>query len=124
MSKYQKLASHLSSLKRDEWQASFEDIESVLGFSLPRSAYSYAAWWSNQQGEGHTQSLAWKSAGWRTGELDLGKKSIVFSRQAHSGKSTGGSTSPKAGITIAEAKVGLAAFYGISPDNIEITIRG
>ena len=30
----------------------------------------------------------------------------------------------KPGITIAEAKIGLAANYGVKPEAVEITIRG
>jgi hypothetical protein len=30
----------------------------------------------------------------------------------------------RAGLSIAQAKAGLAAFYGVAPDAIEITIRG
>ena len=34
------------------------------------------------------------------------------------------STSPSQFLTIAEAKIGLAKYYEVSPDNIEITIKG
>jgi hypothetical protein len=126
MSKYQKLASHLSSLDGAEWNASFKDIEAVLGFSLPKSAYAYPAWWSNQTGEGHSQSLSWKSAGWRTSELDLAKQQIKFIRALRNEErfEIGKSSSLRDGLTIAAAKAGLAVFYGVSPDSIEITIRG
>jgi hypothetical protein len=34
------------------------------------------------------------------------------------------STSPSQSLTIAEAKIGLAKYYEVNPDNIEITIKG
>lgn len=40
---------------------SFEEIEDVLGFSLPASASKHSAWWANG---GHTQASAWLDAGW------------------------------------------------------------
>ena len=129
MSKYQTLSLHLATLRDTAWVAKFQEIEAVLGFPQPRSAYSYPAWWSNQSGDGHIQSQAWQSAGWRTGELDLAKQQISFFRQEGGlteqrdvGKSP--SVSHKEGLTIAEAKAGIAEYYDVSPENVEITIRG
>jgi hypothetical protein len=33
-------------------------------------------------------------------------------------------TGPKGGLTIAEAKAGVAEYFGVSPESVEITIRG
>ena len=76
--KYLPLYEHLASLEGREWQASFADIERILGFSMPKSAYSYPAWWSN--GSGMPQSLMWLDAGWRTADLNLTGKTIHFLR--------------------------------------------
>ncbi len=127
MSKYRRLTEHLASLSSDDWTASFKELEKLLGFSLPKSAYAYPAWWSNQTDEGHSQSSAWQSIGWRTGELDLANERVSFSRQRAADpqkRVSVGSPTSKNGLTIAEAKAGLAVFYGVSPDNVEITIRG
>lgn len=56
---------------------SFADIESVLGFSLPRSARRYQAWWSNTR-IGHTYAAAWLDPGWKTSGLDLTSQHITF----------------------------------------------
>ena len=50
--------------------------ESILGFSLPRSAYTYNAWWSNG---GHTQADAWMNAGYRVTGIDFagGRRSDI-----------------------------------------------
>jgi hypothetical protein len=129
MSKYRTLSSHLAMVRDTPWVAKFQEIEAVLGFPLPRSAYSYPAWWSNQSGDGHIQSQAWQSAGWRTGELDLAKQQVSFFReesglpkQRDVNKSP--SVSRQEGLTIAEAKARVAAYYDVSPENVEITIRG
>jgi hypothetical protein len=129
MSKYQKLASHLNSLKTERWTATFEEIQTILGFELPNSARSYPAWWSNQAGEGHSQKVSWQSVGWRTSELDLEREQISFVREA-------GRDAPQRevrtkverksihGLSIAEAKAALASYYDVALDNVEITIRG
>lgn len=129
MSKYRTLSSHLATVSDTPWVARFQEIEAVLGFPLPRSAYSYPAWWSNQSGDGHIQSQAWQSAGWRTGELDLANQQVSFFRQESGlteqrdvNKSPG--VTGKEGLTIAEAKAGVAVYYDVSPENVEITIRG
>ncbi|MEO7504845.1 MAG: type II toxin-antitoxin system VapB family antitoxin [Sphingomicrobium sp.] len=80
MSRYHALAEHLKRLPQPNWDARFDDIERVLGGPLPKSAYRYPAWWANQAGPGHSQTLGWKSAGWRTAKLDLGRQRVRFER--------------------------------------------
>ena len=78
-SKYTPLQKHLETLKQSSWTATFSDIESILGFKLPTSAYRYAAWWGNHvQNSRHTK--AWLDVGWRTDDLDLGKQVVIFNR--------------------------------------------
>jgi hypothetical protein len=129
MSKYQKLSAHLAELDGAEWPARFEEIEAILGFALPKSAYSYPAWWSNQADRGHSQSAAWQSIGWRTGEVNLAEQRVTFSREKpnlaeQQSVSAGMRANRGAGLTIAEAKAGLAVAFGVPQENIEITIRG
>lgn len=129
MSKYRNLSLHLASRNGAKWVAKFQEIEAILGFPLPRSAYSYPAWWSNQSGDGHIQSQSWQSAGWRTGELDLANQQVSFFRQKSDraeqrDNNAFSEASPKGGLTIAQAKAGVAAYFGVSPESVEITIRG
>ena len=63
MSKYQPLADHLAAMSADEWRASFAEVESVLGFSLPKTASTHGTWWSNDDDKPH--KAGWLSAGWR-----------------------------------------------------------
>lgn len=77
MSKYSPLTGHLEGLDRDTWKARFEDIEAILGFTLPQSARQYREWWGNDAQNGR----AWRAAGWRTGDVDVAKGTITFSRR-------------------------------------------
>ena len=80
--KYAPLFHHLAALDRPEWRATFRDVESILGFSLPNSARVHRPWWSNQASGGHSHALAWHAAGWRTRAVDLHAEALVFERIA------------------------------------------
>jgi len=79
MSKYEPLARYLNGLADDSWDAQLPEIEKVLGFVLPKSAYTYPAWWSNQGGS-HSQTRGWRDAGWETCNVNLRTKRISFVR--------------------------------------------
>jgi hypothetical protein len=127
MTKYKGLSEHLEGISLDRWEATFDEIENILGFRLPASAYKYPAWWANQSGIGHSQTTGWRSVGWRTEDLDLPRNRVTFVYEGASVRPYQGAAinpqAPKA-ITIAEAKAGLAANFNVSPAMIEITIKG
>lgn len=76
--KYEPLKRHLEGMfQHGEVRLSFQEIERILGFSLPRSAYEAQPWWSNTRA-GHSQATAWLDAGWRTASLDLGAQRVSF----------------------------------------------
>ena len=80
--KYRRLYTHLCALGAQEWRASFNEIESVLGFALPPSARLYRPWWANQKSDnGHSQSLAWGIAGWETADVDMDAETLVLKRK-------------------------------------------
>ena len=80
--KYRNLYAHLCSLRTQEWNASFSEIESVLGFDLPASARLHRPWWGNQNsGNGHSQSLAWTVAGWETARVDMDAETLLLRRK-------------------------------------------
>lgn len=81
MGKYEPLALHLAALGSDNWDASFHEIERVLGFSLPPSASAYNAWWANESKGSHVQKQGWRDAGWETRQVDLQKKRVRFARR-------------------------------------------
>ncbi len=80
MGKYEPLTRYLSGLDNETWEAEFSEIERVLGFDLPDSAYSYPAWWANQDGH-HSQTRGWRDAGWETCNVNLPAKRIRFVRR-------------------------------------------
>ena len=80
MGRYEPLARFLADKDEPRWQASFADVEKVLGFPLPKSARRYPAWWANQNNGGHSQTAGWQGAGWRTRNVDLAEERVDFER--------------------------------------------
>ena len=83
--KYQGLYSYLSGLQSTEWQTSFSEIESILGFGLPPSARIHRPWWANQGSDNeHSHALAWTAAGWETADVDMDAETLSFRRHKSS----------------------------------------
>lgn len=80
--KYAKLFQFLQLQAGGEIEITFAELECILGFSLPDSAYLYRPWWANQQKSGHSQAMAWGLAGWKTAQVDLDAESLRFVRLA------------------------------------------
>jgi hypothetical protein len=87
MSKYQPLADFLKDFRGAEWNATFADIERVLGFRLPPSAHEHRAWWANQFKGHHSQAKGWIEAGWVTREIDQRRGLVRFERRSRQGAS-------------------------------------
>jgi len=79
MSKYEPLPQFLTSVGGAAHRMSFSEIERVLGFKLPKSAYQHEAWWSNNA-TGHSHARAWLACGWRTEAVDLAARKVTFLR--------------------------------------------
>ena len=80
MSKYEPLPQFLSTGSVSTRRLSFEQIERILGFKLPKSAYKHEAWWSNNE-TGHSHARVWLSAGWRTKDVDIAARKVTFERE-------------------------------------------
>jgi hypothetical protein len=80
MSKYEPLPQFLASVGGTAHRISFAEIERILGFKLPKSAYQHEAWWSNNA-TGHSHARAWLQSGWRTEAVDLAARKVTFLRQ-------------------------------------------
>ena len=76
-SKYTPIRTHLQERGTARIPMSFKEIEALLGFSLPSSARSYRAWWSNNP-HNNVMTRAWLDAGYRTEEIDLSGERVVF----------------------------------------------
>jgi hypothetical protein len=81
MSKYESLPQFLSSARDSVKRMSFAEIERILGFKLPKSAYEHDAWWSNNA-TGHSHARAWLDAGWRTENVDRAGRKVTFVRSS------------------------------------------
>jgi len=81
MSKYEPLPQFLASVGGAAHRMSFTEIERILGFKLPKSAYQHEAWWSNNA-TGHSHARAWLKFGWRTEAVDLTARKVTFQRGA------------------------------------------
>jgi hypothetical protein len=80
MSKYSPLSDHLAAHPADEWRPSFSELESVLGFPLPKAARLGRAWWANDPEKSH--SRAWTVHGWVVGDVDPAARRVEFRRGA------------------------------------------
>lgn len=79
MSKYEPLREHLARLEDVVWAAKLNDVETILGASLPKSAREHRTWWANSGGSLVHQN-AWLDAGWKVDRTDLPRDVIVFRR--------------------------------------------
>ena len=78
MGKYSALRAFLETQVKDRISMSFEDIEQLLGGTLPASK-KYPAWWSNNPSN-NPMTKEWLAAGFETGEVDVASGKLVFSR--------------------------------------------
>jgi len=83
VSKYEALPQFLALEDRAAQRMSFSEIEDILGFKLPKSAYEHEAWWSNNA-TGHSHARAWLKFGWRTEAVDLAGRKVTFRRSTQS----------------------------------------
>jgi hypothetical protein len=83
MSKYGSLRDYLQEQKNDRIPMTFAEIEKVLGFKLPKSQI-YPAWWSNNP-TNNVMTNEWLAAGFKTEQVDVESRKLVFRRMAPSG---------------------------------------
>ncbi len=76
MSKYSSLKDYLKRSNKQRESLSYDEIEKILGFKLPKSAHRYRQWWEN--GGGHTQANSWLEAGWSVASVSLGEYVILI----------------------------------------------
>ncbi|MGZ8363799.1 MAG: DUF7662 domain-containing protein [Caulobacteraceae bacterium] len=78
MGKYDPLTHFLEANHTSELPMTFEEIERVVGHSLPPSK-QYPAWWSNNPSN-NVMTKAWLAAGYQTERVDIGGERLVFRR--------------------------------------------
>lgn len=121
MSKYENLTYHLASLDSDIWETTFDEVERVSRTPLPESARKHRPWWAN---DGYAQSTAWLSAGWKTAKVDMANQRVTFVYVGDQPDRRIPADRAIHNLSIADAKAGLAATFGVPVDAIEITIKG
>lgn len=81
MNKYAKLGRYLNSNSYVEVPMTFSEIERIIGNKLPPSAYRHRPWWSNNASNS-VMTKVWLDAGYRTEQVDMSAKKLVFKRIA------------------------------------------
>ncbi|HAX78498.1 MAG TPA: transcriptional regulator [Cyanobacteria bacterium UBA11372] len=76
-SKYQPLLEFLRGSNQNEVILTFAEIEALMNDSLPNSAKSNKAWWSNRT-KGALHAEAWMEAGYRVEDVDFNHKCVTF----------------------------------------------
>lgn len=87
MSKYEPLHKFLKSIPPtiNIQSLTFKEIERILGFNLPSSAYEHRAWWSNPTSAAdHPYAQSWLEAGWMVDSVDQLDKRVHFRRSTSS----------------------------------------
>jgi len=79
MRKYSALSAYLKAQTGNEVPMSFDEIERVIGASLPASQHQ-AAWWSNNPAN-NVMTKEWLAAGFRTERVDVAGRTLVFRRR-------------------------------------------
>ena len=74
-SKYETLTEYLQHSKNEFETMTYSELEKILGFRLPYSAYEHRPWWANS---GHIQAESWITAGWKVRTVNLGSQ--LFSK--------------------------------------------
>lgn len=98
MGKYDPLSYFLKAASKDVIEASFEQVEKILGFPLPPSAYRHQAWWANETQGSHSHARSWQDAGWETSQVNTERRRVRFERRRMRKRETSSDlpvTSPK-----------------------------
>lgn len=78
--KYAPLQQYLETIasNKEHVTLAFDEIEKIIGATLPRSAFTYREWWANQQGG--SRAPYWRAAGFLVDGVDLERKLAYFRR--------------------------------------------
>jgi hypothetical protein len=95
MGKYDPLRQYLEGQNADVIEVTFSQLESILGFPLPRSAHDHQAWWANETHGSHSHARSWQEAGWETRGVNPSVGKVRFQRRKDArrrlGSASGGS---------------------------------
>jgi hypothetical protein len=83
MGKYDALYHFLEHIQPNvrERTLTFDEMEKILGFKLPKSAYAYRQWWANSTSpRQHPYAQSWLAAGWTVDTVNQQDKWVRFRR--------------------------------------------
>lgn len=80
--KYAPLRDYLAAIPQatDEKTLSFDQVEQIIGETLPPSATKHRPWWANQ--EGGSRAPHWRAAGFKVDYVDIRRQIVRFKRIA------------------------------------------
>lgn len=83
MSKYDPLCNYLKNSDLKVVILEFEEIEEILGFILPTSAYQYDRWWKNEpvNNTRHSHCKSWQNAGYKVDGVDFSNRIVTFIKE-------------------------------------------
>lgn len=83
MKKYERLHSYFAGRSESHVVLSFDELEKILGDTLPPSAHQYPAWWGNSTTAAHPYSRAWTENGYYTTQVrsTLSSQKIEFHKR-------------------------------------------
>src|ERR1700677_417308 len=84
MGKYQPLGDYLRQQDTEMVAMTFEDIERIVGSKLPGKSQLHRPWWSNNPNN-NVMTKVWLDAGYRTEQVDMAGRRLVF-RRVHPSK--------------------------------------
>ena len=64
----------------DQVELTFDQVEAILGSSLPRSATKLKTWWTNVEPRIQSHRTAWLNNGWKVAEFEQGARRVTFVR--------------------------------------------
>lgn len=76
--KYRYLSDYLHNAAEGPVRLTFDEIEQIIKEKLPGSAYQHRAFWANT--ESHSIAISWMSVGYRTVEVDIANRYVVFEK--------------------------------------------
>ena len=88
MSKYEPLEQYLRACSRADVPMTFAEIEKIIGDGLPSSAFRHRPWWSNNPSNSVITN-AWLRAGYKSADVDMTGRKLVFRRSAKVGARPG-----------------------------------
>lgn len=77
--KYFRFTDYLKKSNKSYIRLSFEEIENILGFKLPSSAFNHTAFWSNSRS--HSLAASWLNVGYKNIRTDLFEKYVEFKKE-------------------------------------------